>query len=93
MIALYCYPEHRQRSEQELLKSYFEELAKEQIEYSWDELLIDYRVYAAVNVLRPIGQYSHGGFVPMIWWNHLERSFAAFEDLGCMELLSSWQSV
>jgi len=34
----------------------------------------------------PVHQW-HGGLHPRIWWLHVERGMAAFEDLGCADLL------
>ncbi len=85
MIALWCYPEHRQRIEQPLLKLYLHELKRYGIDYGWENLQIDYRVYAIVNLFNPVHMQAAG--MPPIWLTRLERAFAAFEDLNCMELL------
>ena len=85
MIALHWFPERRQRMELPMLKLYLEEIHKHGINYTWDELWKDYRVSVLVTLIFPILQHSE---VPTdTWWNHLERSFSAFEDLNCLELL------
>jgi hypothetical protein len=87
MIAYRWFPEQRQLLEQPLLKIYHEELQKQQIDYKWEELQTDYRVNAIINILGPVIQYSQLNLHPSYWWFGIERSFAAFEDLDCMELL------
>jgi hypothetical protein len=34
------------------------------------------------NLLYPAWQWSWGGMVD-VWWNHMERIFAAYQDLNC----------
>jgi len=85
MIALWCYPEHRQRIELPLLKSYYAELQKQEIEYGWDELQTDYRIGAIGLIFHSIQMHFSGA--PPVWPPRLERALAAFDDLNCIELL------
>jgi hypothetical protein len=87
MIALHWYPERRQRMEQPLLKFYLEEMQKQHIDYVWNDFWTDYRVSVISNLLIPVFQHSMHDLDPRIWWPHLERGFAAFEDLNCLEFL------
>ncbi len=86
MMALHWYPERRQRMEQSMLKVYLEEMEKQGIDYDWEDLQTDYRIFVVFNLMTPVMQYLNG--VPsFIWWDHIERVFASFEDLDCMEFL------
>ncbi|MHC4426725.1 MAG: aminoglycoside phosphotransferase family protein [Planctomycetota bacterium] len=87
MIALRWYPERRQRMEQPLLKFYLEEMQKQHIDYVWNDFWTDYRVCVIVNLLNPVFLHSMLDLHPAIWWPNLERGFAAFEDLNCLEFL------
>jgi hypothetical protein len=66
-----------------LLTLYFEEMQKQNIDYAWNEFWTDYRVCVIFNLLVPVYQYSMLDIPPSIWWPHMERGFAAFEDLNC----------
>ena len=86
MITLFCFRDYRQRMEQTLLRFYLYELSEQEINYNIEDLLLDYRVYVIINLLRPITQFSQG--VPAsFWWDMLDKAFSAFDDLECMELL------
>ncbi len=86
MIAFQWYRERRQRMELPLLKHYHNELLKRQILYTWEDLLSDYRVCVITNLLFPVEWHSYS-YPARSWWDRLEKAFAAFEDLDCMELL------
>ncbi|MCG8425721.1 MAG: aminoglycoside phosphotransferase family protein [Proteobacteria bacterium] len=86
MIALHWYPEHRQSLERLLLRYYQTQMHRNNVECEWNDLWDDYRLAVAFNLLYPVLLQSKG--VPsVIWQPHLERGFAAFEDLDCRELL------
>lgn len=87
LIALHWHPEQRERLEIPLLKHYLHELEKLQIDYSWDELYTDYRLYVIFMLLIPVFYQTLGRASPTVWWYHLDRAFAAFNDLDCIELL------
>ena len=56
-------------------------------DYPWDACWEDY-CYSVINLLFfPVHQW-HIGLPARIWWLHVERGMAAFEDLGCAELLT-----
>ncbi len=86
MIAFQWYRERRQRMELPLLKHYHIELLKRQIHYTWEDLLYDYRVFVITNLLYPV-EWHFFSYPPRVWWDRLEKGFAAFEDLDCLELL------
>ncbi|MFZ5715261.1 MAG: aminoglycoside phosphotransferase, partial [Bradyrhizobium sp.] len=46
----------------------------------------DYRWAVLWQITRPVWQWSIN-IPPGIWWNNLERVFAAVDDLGCEEML------
>lgn len=86
MMAFQWYRERRQRMELPLLKHYHNELLKRQILYRWEDLLTDYRVCVITNLFYPVEWHSYS-YLSRTWWDRLEKAFAAFEDLDCMELL------
>lgn len=86
MIALFWYPERRQRMEQPLLKFYLEEMQKQHIDYGWDDFWTEYRISVIFNLLIPVVRHSRDR-PPAIWWPFLESGFGAFDDLNCLEFL------
>ena len=84
MMALYWFPERRSRYEKQMLSTYLEELINHGIEYSYDDMLYDYRMFVAGLVLYPCYQGP-----TRLWWYQMERLFCAFEDLDCREILIS----
>ena len=87
MIATHWFPERRARYESMLLHAYRDELEKRGITYGLDDLWLDYRLQVAGLMFFPIVQWSSNKIPAVIWWPHLERTFAAFEDLNCRALL------
>jgi len=87
MIALNMSSEERRAAEMPILKLYLEELQKKDIDYTWEDLQTDYRICIISNLLTPVWQHS-AGVASSTWRGNLERGFAAFEDLDCLELLS-----
>ena len=88
LMALNWYPEQRQAMEKKLLIYYHDQLLERGIvNYSWDDCWFGYRL-AAIWML----------FIPILWfssklpldhcWPIMERSFSAFQDLRCIELLN-----
>jgi hypothetical protein len=46
----------------------------------------DYRLSVLWQIARPVWQAANS--IPAwIWWNNLERTFLAVDDLGCRDLL------
>ena len=88
MMALQWYPARRMRLEAPLLERYHAGLrAHGVIGYGLDRLWEDYRLSVLAHLSTPVWQQSFG-LHPSIWWPHLHRILAAFDDLGCAALLS-----
>ena len=87
MLALHWYPERRARFELPLLQDYHRKLLECGVSgYGFDEFLLDYRQSVIMNMFIPVWQWERG-IHPSVWWSHLERSFLAFDDWKCIELL------
>ena len=87
MMAMHWYPERRQALERSLLNLYHDTLIESGITgYTRGALDRDYRWAVLWHITRPVWQWSIN-IPPVIWWNNLERIFAAVDDLGCEELL------
>ncbi|NQU56577.1 MAG: aminoglycoside phosphotransferase family protein [Rhodospirillales bacterium] len=87
MIALHWFPERRARHEEHLLRLYHETLSGQiSTPYSWEQLWADYRLGHLHNFIVPLFQVQMG-IGPAAWWEHVERLFLAYEDLGCADLL------
>ena len=82
MIGLHWYPERRKAYETELLRHYHHRLQENGISYQWNEMWWDYRLSIIMDLFIPVWQW-HRGINPVVWWPHLERSFLAYDDLGC----------
>jgi len=88
MMAVHWYPERRARLEARLIERYHAGLLAHGVTaYSLDRLWEDYRLSVIGLLSIPVWQ-QFSGFHPSIWWPHLHRVLAAFEDLGCAALLS-----
>ena len=87
-IAVHWYPERRRLMEMDLVKRYHQGLLESGVEgYNWDDCWTDYRAAVITNGLFvPVRQWS-SNIGPQVWWPHLERAMAAFDDLSCAELL------
>lgn len=87
MIALHWDRNARRQLELSLLQRYHEELIAAGISnYSFAELLLDYRRCAVRNLTFPILFWSRG--LPReTWRNRLDCALAAYRDLECVELL------
>lgn len=87
MIALHWDRAARQQLELPLLHFYHEELIRAGISnYSFDDLLLDYRRCLVRNLSVPILMWSRG--LPRSAWRHrLDCALAAYRDLNCAELL------
>ncbi|BBO09443.1 MULTISPECIES: phosphotransferase [Bradyrhizobium] len=87
MMATQWYPERRQTLERLLLNCYHETLISHGVSgYTRGALDQDYRRSVLWHITKPVWQWSIN-LPPLIWWNNLERIFAAVDDLGCEELL------
>lgn len=87
MMAVHWYPERRARLEASLLARYHATLCAHGVTgYGLDRLREDYRLLVIAHLTTPVWQQSFG-LHAMIWWPHLNRIVAAFEDLDCEELM------
>jgi len=86
LIGIHWYPARRKALEKRMLRHYCDQLQERNIAYSWNQLWRDYRTSAIRNLFIPVWQWHHG-INPSVWWSHLERSFLAFDDLDCREIL------
>ena len=87
MMALHWYQERRTRYEKSLLEHYYQALISGGVSgYEFDELILDYRHSLIMNMFIPVWQWEKG-IHPSSWWFHLERSYMAFDDWDCKELL------
>ena len=89
LIALFWFPERRQRMERELVKYYHSILIDNGVSgYNWEQCWFDYRLGAINNLLVPFWSWVDLG-ENWGWhrWYQIEKGMLAFEDLGCDELL------
>jgi thiamine kinase-like enzyme len=88
-IALGWYPKRKYLIEKDLVRRYHNGLLKYGVEnYDWDACWLDYRLSVIVNLFTPVLRWaifdeSKTGW----WWDALEKTLPAFEDLDCAELL------
>jgi len=88
MMALHWYPDHRRRVERPLLDHYHAEIVAHGVTgYDRRALDDDYRLSVLWQIVTPVWQAAYN--IPAgIWWNNLQRTFLAVDDLGCRELLA-----
>ncbi|MEO8192920.1 MAG: aminoglycoside phosphotransferase family protein [Gemmatimonadales bacterium] len=87
MMALHWYPGRRRELEVPLLRLYHEVLLGRGVKgYSFDDLMLDYRLSVVRNLTFPIVLWSRG-MNPEAWFHRLECALAAYRDLDCAELL------
>lgn len=87
MMALQWHAERRGRLEQELLRLYHRALCAAGVSsYTWETCWSDYRLSVIKQLCTPIYVSSYG-VKPAGWWNNLEYVFAAYEDLGCAQIM------
>jgi len=88
MMALHWYPDLRRRHERHLLDHYHAELLAHGVTgYNRSALDDDYRLSVLWQIATPVWQAAYN-IPPGIWWNNLERTFLAIDDLGCRDLLA-----
>jgi hypothetical protein len=88
MIAVHWYRERRARLEASLLARYHAGLCSHGVvDYTLEHLWEDYRLSVIGHLAIPVWQQTLG-LPPVIWWSHLHRIVAAFEDLDCATLLA-----
>jgi aminoglycoside phosphotransferase (APT) family kinase protein len=87
LLALYSEPAMRRQIELPLLHLYHGELIESGInDYSFSELLLDYRRCVVRNLTFPIILWSRG-LDREVWRDRLDYALAAYRDLNCAELL------
>lgn len=87
LVALHWYPERRRRFERGLVERYHRALLRQGVsDYEWEQCWDDYRMAVVFTLLVPIWQ-SSWRLDPLIWTNHWERIWLAFDDLDCRQLL------
>jgi thiamine kinase-like enzyme len=74
----------RRQHEEALLRHYLDTLHRRDIEYSWQEMWMDYRITALSQLLWPIFWFAKGR---PFWRRCLRNSIDAAEDLNLVELL------
>ena len=86
-MALHWYPSRRRELELPLLQRYHEALLAHGVaDYTFDDLLLDYRRCVIRNLTIPLILWSRG-MKPGVWWHRLECALSAYRDLECDELL------
>jgi hypothetical protein len=87
MMAAHWYPERRARLETVLLRRYHARLLSLGVQgYSWEDCREDYRA-SVVRVLFFLVGGWHAGRPISPFWDRVERTWLAFEELGCEEIL------
>lgn len=88
MIALHLYPDHRRRFEPHMLDAYRQSLLDQGVNYSREDLDLDYRVGVLNGLMMPIMEFGWK-IPPDDWLPKLEKVFGAFDDLDCLSLLNN----
>ena len=86
MIGLHWYPARRKEYEGYLLENYHKQLKNCGGSITLNDLQNEYQKSLIMNLFIPVWQWQKG-INPAVWWSHLERSFMAFEDNKCIEIL------
>ena len=89
MMTLYWFQEHRAATEQNYLDFYHQTLTQNGVSnYSKEEMLEEYRIWTAFNIIYPIWSWTYGLW-PDLWYPQLDKAMAAFEDWKCQALFDS----
>ena len=87
MMTLIWHPDQRQTMEIKLLNCYYNCLLQNGItNYSWNECWCGYRVSAIMILQVPFIFFGYK-LSQDVWWPAMEKSYMAFQDLQCIELL------
>ena len=87
-MAMHWYPERRRLLERPLLDRYHGALQAHGVrDYDRRALDDDYRLSVLWLLARHVWQAA-SNIPPLIWWNNLERTLLAIDDLGCADLLA-----
>jgi hypothetical protein len=88
LLPTFWRPEQRHRHEQPLLQQYWRALQQHGVNnYTWDDLLLDYRLMLCYMIFDPIWDHASGA-AETYWRPKLHCLTAAYQDLACAEL---WQ--
>ena len=83
MMALQWSGDRRKHLELPLLSTYYQALMdSNDINYSFDDLVCDYRLGCLRNFIIPAFLLEMG-IEPYIWWPYIEKLYIAYEDLEC----------
>lgn len=78
---------NNQDIEKRMLKYYYEILQKRGVtNYSFEQLMIDYKIEVILALLTPLREYSCQGPDYLFWWYKLQNLKHAYIDLECSEL-------
>ena len=89
LCAAFWTPEqrHEHQREEKMLRRYHTVLQKQGVNnYSWDDLLTDYRTGLIFWLLMPV-QDCFGGASKEYWWPKMQCLVAAFQEWHCHQLL------
>lgn len=88
LLVTFWTPEQRREGQREekMLRLFHTVLQERVKNYSWDELLTDYRLGLIFWVLMPV-QDCFGGAGKDYWWPKMQCLVAAFRDWDCAQLL------
>jgi hypothetical protein len=88
MIAMHWYPDRRKEMESSLLDEYHDTLVAQGVQgYDRRALEADYRLSVLWQITTPVWQ-GVNNIPAVIWWNNLERTMLAVDDLDCRSLLN-----
>lgn len=80
---------NEEQRETKILRRYLDVLQMHGVQnYTWEELLVDYRIGVIEWLFQPV-QDRADGTGKEYWWPKLQCLAAAFQDLNCAELLKS----
>jgi aminoglycoside phosphotransferase (APT) family kinase protein len=88
LMAVLWFAPRRKRLEQPLLHIYHQALIAAGVKnYPWSALWADYRLSVVKYLCKPVFQWANG-VSASLWWDNLERVLAAYDDLGCAEIMN-----
>lgn len=89
ILAVHWFPDRRKEYEMDLLHLYHEKLLDYGVgHYDFHDLLYDYKWSIIMHMFLPVIQWDRKIWAA-IWFNHIERIFAAYEDLKCEDILNN----
>jgi thiamine kinase-like enzyme len=83
---------HEEQREEKMLRRYHTVLREHRVNnYSWDDLMTDYRMGLIFWILMPV-QDRYGGAGRDYWWPKMQCLAAAFREWHCEDLLQEYTS-